>query len=141
QLSSQKNRATDGLGSVAQAVRQSTRQLRDEQHDTIAQYVEQAADQIDRFSRRLRDKQVPELIDDVQRVARRQLAAFVGGAFALGLVAARFFKSSSPRSGSRREWQGASSPATSGGGREYAQTPARAGGSAGHVSTVHDYQA
>ncbi len=45
QLSSQKDRATDGLGSIAAAVRQSTHHLRDTQHETIAQYVEKAADQ------------------------------------------------------------------------------------------------
>lgn len=42
QLGTQKNRATDGVTSVAQAVRQSTQQLRDNRHDTIAQYVDQA---------------------------------------------------------------------------------------------------
>lgn len=94
ELSSQKDRAFDGLGSVAQAVRQSTQQLRDQQHETIAGYVEQAADQIDRFARQLREKDVTELLDDAQRLARRQPAVFVGSAFALGLVGARFLKSS-----------------------------------------------
>src|SRR5215210_1170890 len=50
QLASQKDRATDGLGSVAQFVRQSTQQLRDQKQDAIAAYVEQAADQIDHLS-------------------------------------------------------------------------------------------
>ncbi|HJR60568.1 MAG TPA: hypothetical protein VJ813_14250 [Vicinamibacterales bacterium] len=95
QLDTQKNRATDGLGSVAQAVRQTTQHLRNEQHDTVARYAEQAADQIERFSQRLREKDVGELMNDAQRLARRQPAMFVGGAFALGLVGARFLKSSS----------------------------------------------
>ena len=95
QLSSQKDRATDGIGSVVAAVRQSTGQLRDQQHETIAKYVEQAADQIDRFTQRLREKDVRELVNDAQRLARRQPAVFIGSAFALGLVAARFLKSSS----------------------------------------------
>src|SRR5688500_9278512 len=85
QLEAQKGRATDGMGSVAQAVRQSTRQLRDQQHDTIAQYVEKAADQLDKFSTRLRGKNVSELVDDVQRFARQQPALFIGAAFAAGL--------------------------------------------------------
>src|SRR3954464_374505 len=95
QLSSQKDRATDGLGSVAQAVRQSTQQLRDQKHDTIAGYVEQAADQIEKFSQRLRDKDVGELLDDAQRLGRRRPAVFIGSAFALGVIGARFLKSSS----------------------------------------------
>ena len=50
QLGAQKDRATDSLGSVAQAVRHSGQQLRDQQHDTIAHYLEQAADQLERFA-------------------------------------------------------------------------------------------
>jgi hypothetical protein len=102
QLNNQKERATEGIGSVVQAVRQSSRQLRQEHHETIAGYVEQAADQIDRFSQRLRDRDVTQLIGDVQRFSRRQPAAFVSGAFALGLIAARFLKSSARDE--RREW-------------------------------------
>jgi hypothetical protein len=98
QLSSQKDRATDGLGSVAQAVRQTTQHLRDNQNDTVARYAEQAAEQIERFSERLRNKDVGELMNDAQQLARRQPALFVGGAFAIGLLGARFLKSSSPDS-------------------------------------------
>jgi len=98
QLSQQKDRATDGIGSVAQAVRQSTQQLRDQQHDTIAQYIEQAADQLERLSSRLKEKNVNELVEDAQRFARQRPALFVGSAFAIGLVGARFLKSSSERS-------------------------------------------
>ena len=96
QLSTQKDRATDGLGSVAQAVRGSTQQLRAQQHDTIARYVEQAADQVERFARRLRDKDVGDLFREAQRLARRQPAVLIGSAFALGLIGARFLKSSAP---------------------------------------------
>ncbi len=95
QLSNQKEKATDGLGSVAAMVRQGTQQLRDQRHDTIAGYVDQAADQIEKFSRQLRDKDVGELLDDAQRLARRRPAVFIGSAFALGVIGARFFKSSS----------------------------------------------
>lgn len=94
QLTSQKDRAFDGIGSVAQAVRQSTQQLRDQHHDTLAGYVEQAADQIDRLAQQLRGKDVGELLDDAQQLARRQPALFVGSAFAIGLLGARFLKSS-----------------------------------------------
>jgi hypothetical protein len=94
QLTTQKDRAFDGLGSVAQAVRSSTQQLRDQQHETLAGYVEQAADHIDRFAKQLRNKDVTELLDDAQRLARRQPAVFVGSAFAVGLIGARFLKSS-----------------------------------------------
>ncbi len=94
QLNTQKDRATDGIGSVAQAVRDTTQHLRERQHETVAQYVEQAANQLERFSTSLKNKDVGELVEDAQRLARRQPALFVGSAFALGLVGARFFKSS-----------------------------------------------
>ena len=97
QLTRQKDRATDSLGSVAQAVRQSTSQLREQRHDTIAQYIEQAANQLDRLSTRLREKNVNELLNDAQRVARQRPALFIGSAFALGLIGARFLKSSADR--------------------------------------------
>ena len=98
QLATQKDKATDGLGSVAQAVRETTQHLRSRQHEAVAGYAEKAADQIERFSQRLKEKDVTELLDDAQQLARRQPALFIGGAFALGLLGARFLKSSSPRS-------------------------------------------
>src|SRR3978361_51282 len=99
QLTTQKDRATDGLGSVAQFVRQSTQQLRDQKRGPIAGYVEQVADQIDRFSHSLREKDISELLDDAQQLARKQPAFFIGGAFVLGLVGARCLKSSGQANG------------------------------------------
>jgi len=96
QLNTQKDRATEGLGTMAQAIRQPAQQLRDQHHETVAGYVEQAADQIDKLSRGLKNKDVGELVNDAQRLARRRPALFVGSAFAVGLVGARFLKSSPP---------------------------------------------
>jgi hypothetical protein len=113
QLSSQKDRASEGLGTVASAVRQSTQHLRDRQHDTVAQYVEQAADQIDRFSTQLRSKDLNEIANDVKRFAKRQPAVFIGAAFVVGLIGARFLKSSSEDGSRRRAFEdsGAALPA------------------------------
>jgi len=97
QLSTQKTKATDGIGTVAQAVRQASQQLRTQQHDTIANYVDQAANQLEQFSTRLRDKDVSELMRDAQQFARRRPAVFIGSAFAIGLLGARFLKSSRDR--------------------------------------------
>jgi hypothetical protein len=98
QLSTQKDRATESLGTIARAVRDTTEPLRNNQQDAIAQYVERAAEQIDRFSNQLRERDVRELIGDAQRFARRQPALFIGAAFAAGMLAARFLKSSSDAS-------------------------------------------
>ena len=127
QLNTQKNKATDGLGTVAHAVRETTQRLRDDHHDTVAQYAEQAAEQIERFSQGLKNKDVGELMNDAQRLARRQPALFVGGAFTLGLLGARFLKSSSSEpSGYGHDYPGRDYP--SGGG--FAER-----GQVGHVGT------
>jgi len=94
-LSSQKDRAADGIKSVIDAVRQTGESLR-EKNGTIAGYADSAASQLERFSTQLRDRDVSELMDEVSSFARRQPALFIGGGVALGLVAARFLKSSAP---------------------------------------------
>src|SRR5215208_208044 len=96
QLNEQKARATDGLGNVAQAVRQSTHHLREQQYDTVAQFVERAADQIDRFSNHLRERDLNDLVSEAQRFARQQPAVFIGSSFAAGILAARVIKASRP---------------------------------------------
>jgi ElaB/YqjD/DUF883 family membrane-anchored ribosome-binding protein len=103
QLNSQKDRATEGMNSVVQAVRHSTEQLREE-HATIASYVDEAVSQVDRLARNLKQKDTRELVSDAQRFARRNPAIFVGSAFAIGLVAARFLKSSGDGTNGR-DWQ------------------------------------
>jgi hypothetical protein len=97
QLLNQKRRATDGLGQVASAVRTITDQLQSQGHTTIAGYVQNAATRIERFSNGLRDRDLDQIASDVRRFARRQPALFVGSAFGVGLLSARFFKSSNGR--------------------------------------------
>lgn len=98
QLTTQKSRVTDSLTSLAQAVRQSTESLRGNQQPAVAQYVDKAAGQLERLSNHLRDRDVKDLAQDAQQFARRQPAIFIGAAFAAGLLAARFMKSSSKNS-------------------------------------------
>jgi hypothetical protein len=95
QLSSQKTRATDSLGSVATAVRESGRPLRDNQHPVMAEFVEGAAERLEQWSTRLRERDVNELVRDAQQFARQRPALFIGAAFAAGIATARFLKSSS----------------------------------------------
>ena len=94
QLTSQKTRATEALGSVAAALRQSSEPLRNNNQGTIADYAGKAADQLEQFSARVRERDLTELMEDVNGFARRQPALFVGAAFAAGVLAARFLKSS-----------------------------------------------
>lgn len=93
----QKDRAAQGLGGVAQALRQASDQLRGQQQGAaVHEYVASAANQVERLSDYLRSTDTREMITGLERFARRQPALFVGGAFMLGLLGARFLKSSSP---------------------------------------------
>jgi hypothetical protein len=97
QLTTQKNRATEGLGSLAQLARDSTQSLRDNQHDAAAAYVSRAAEKIEGVSARLRELEVGDLFREAEQFARRRPAVFMGAAFAIGIVAVRFLRSSAPR--------------------------------------------
>jgi hypothetical protein len=93
-LSQQKNRATEGLGSIVDAVRSTGRQLGDSNHSSIAGYVNNAADSLQRWTDTLQHKDVGEIVEDIQRFGRRQPALFIGLSFGVGLLGARFLKSS-----------------------------------------------
>jgi len=93
-LEDQKQRAADSLGTTAQALRQTSQQLRDQDEGPVAQVAERAADQVERIADYLREKDIGQLVSEAENFARRQPTLFLGGAFALGLLGARFFKSS-----------------------------------------------
>lgn len=96
QLASQKDRASQGLTTVAQVINQTGRQLRQQDQAAAAsQYTDKAAEQIERFANYLQQKDVEEIIYDVERFARRRPNMFLGAAFALGVLGSRFLKSSS----------------------------------------------
>jgi hypothetical protein len=92
----QKNQAAGQLHGLAQVLRQTGKQLRQQEQVTFAGYSNQVADQVERVSGYLQERDVDQLIGDTKDFARRQPELFIGGAFMLGLLAARFMKSSSP---------------------------------------------
>jgi hypothetical protein len=113
QVDAQKSRATDTVNSVAQAVHQTAEQLRQQDQGAIAGYADKAADQIERFSTYLNNRDFNDMAIEVQRFARRQPAIFLGGALLAGMLAARFLKSSAPQP------QGGSYPYHYGGSSRY----------------------
>jgi hypothetical protein len=91
-----KDYAAESLSGLAQALRQTSQHLRAEgAQPTIAQYVDTGAERLERFSGHLRQRSTDELRAQVEWFARRNPVTFAGGAFALGLLAARFLRSSS----------------------------------------------
>lgn len=96
----QKNRAADGLGGIANAIRTAGNELRGE-NEALAQYVDMASDQLRRFADTIRQRGVSDMMDDVNRFARRNPAVFVGGALLVGIGIARFLKASANRGDNR----------------------------------------
>jgi hypothetical protein len=92
----QKNRAADGLGGIANVIRNAGNELRTE-NEALAAYVDMASDQLRHFADQIREKGVADMMDDVHSFARRRPALFIGGAFLVGIGIARFLKSSAER--------------------------------------------
>ena len=98
-VATRKEQAVEGLEGLAQAFRQTGESLRSSDQGTVADYSEQVANQIERFSSFLGERDVDQLLGDAEVYARRHPEIFLGGALALGLLLGRFIKSS----GERRE--------------------------------------
>ena len=97
QASTQKNVAAQSISGVAQAVSGFSQQLRQNNQAPLAHYTDQASEQLQRAASYLQNHNVGDIVDDVEDIARREPALFLAGAFALGIVAARFIKSSGSR--------------------------------------------
>lgn len=95
-------RVAEGLQSVAQAFKSSGQQLRDGQHSQMAQFTDQAAERVERLSSYVQGRDVRSMVSEVQEMARREPALFLGAAFAAGLLGARFLKSAQPSQDSMR---------------------------------------
>lgn len=108
-LDSQKERAVDRLNGTAHALRRTSQTLREQEDEGVARYAEKAAERAERVANYLRERDLSEIVEEVEDFARRQPVLFLGGSFALGLLATRFLRStrrresaSSAESGARR---------------------------------------
>jgi hypothetical protein len=94
-MNERKSAGADYLGTVAQAVQRAAGEF-DSGVPQAAQYIRHAAGQIEAVANAVRQRDMRELVGEVQEFARRQPTLFFGGAVILGFAALRFFKSSSP---------------------------------------------
>jgi hypothetical protein len=106
QLSEQKERAAGTLGSVAEALRQTGQTLEQQNQAPVGQMASSAADWIEQFSGSLRERDIEQMLGDMEGFARRNPTIFIGSAFAIGFLAARFLKSSSPTPSLDRDYEG-----------------------------------
>jgi hypothetical protein len=98
QISTQQQRLAGTLNTVATALHDASREMRNQDEGPIADYVDTAASQVDQFATMLREQDLEQLMNTTAQFARRQPVLFLGAAFALGFAATRFIKSSAPSS-------------------------------------------
>lgn len=107
QLTSQKDRAAEGLGGMAEALRQTGDQLKQQETPVpIGQYADRAAEMVDQVAGYLRTKDIDQIVGQVEDLARQRPAVFLGSAFVLGFMATRFLRSSAPSGGGNGQHQG-----------------------------------
>ena len=93
-LNKQKEHIGSEIRTYSAAARRAGERLESESDTNLSGYVSSAADQLDRLATRLQERDLGELIDDVEEMARRRPEVFYGGMFVAGLVGARFLKAS-----------------------------------------------
>lgn len=103
-LGESKTQFADQISAVAGALRRTTEHLRSEDQPRIAGLTDSVARQADQVADYLRTKDAAAMKNDLENLARRQPALMLGGALVLGLIGARFLKSS--ERGRDRRWSG-----------------------------------
>jgi len=98
-LDQSRNRAADSIDSIASAVRGTGDRLRSDNQTTAANLTDSLADQVERLSSYLRNRDLTSVREDLERFARQQPTVAIGVALAIGMLGARFIKSSPRRGG------------------------------------------
>jgi sirohydrochlorin ferrochelatase len=96
-LGESKGQFAEQFGTIADALRRTTEHLRSEDQQRIAGLTETVARQVEQVAEYLRNKDARGMRQDLENLARRQPAVMIGGALVLGLIGARFLKSSERR--------------------------------------------
>jgi vacuolar-type H+-ATPase subunit H len=117
-----KERAADRIGSVSESIRQTADRFEQEKDPNIAHYTRLVADKLERAAGYIRERDLNQLKQDGEDLARQHPAVFFGGMFVAGLAAARFLKASA-----EREHTAESSKNFSGTEEEMEAVPAQAG--------------
>ena len=97
-VTERKSLGADYMELLAQATSRAANEFESELPQA-AHYIRQAAEQIQGVADTVREKDVRQLVGEVQDFARRQPTLFFGGAVLLGFAALRFLKSAPPSGG------------------------------------------
>ena len=93
-LAESKGQIAGQFGAMADALKRTTEHLRSEDQQRVAGLTESLARQLDQVAAYLWSKDARAMRADVENLARRQPGLVLGGALVLGLIGARFLKSS-----------------------------------------------
>lgn len=94
----QKAAGADYVGNVASIIRRTAYEF-DSDIPQAGHYIRKAAAQLENVSEAMRNRNMSEIVGNVQDFARKQPTAFFGAAVLLGFAAGRFIKSGSGDSG------------------------------------------
>ncbi len=92
-LADGRRQAADQIGNLAGAFHRTGEQLRNDNQERIAGLADSFAGQVEQVAQYLREADLRSIGRDIERLARERPAVVYGAAFAVGLLAARFFKS------------------------------------------------
>ena len=95
-VSEQKTAGADYLDTVARAIQRAAGEFEPDVPQ-VAQYIRRAGSQLGSVADAVRQRDMRELVTEVEDLARRQPALFFGSAVILGFAAVRFLKSTPPQ--------------------------------------------
>jgi ElaB/YqjD/DUF883 family membrane-anchored ribosome-binding protein len=101
QVDQRSTQAGEQVNATAEALRTTSRQLRDQGQDAPAQAAEKVAHHAERLGGYLSESSADRILDDLEDFGRRQPLAVIGLGVAAGFLASRFLKASS-----RERYQG-----------------------------------
>jgi ElaB/YqjD/DUF883 family membrane-anchored ribosome-binding protein len=80
---------------VSSAAKNAAGEFKD--YDAVNSILNQAGEAVEDATNRLRERSIPDMVDDVSAFARRNPLLFLGGAALAGFAAARFLSASAPK--------------------------------------------
>jgi hypothetical protein len=95
-FTSKRKNLAQGVHKYAEALRAASERLRDE-GNVLAEPAQKGAEQLERMSSYLREKELNDFLEDLEAFARRKPEVVFGGLFVVGLATARFLKASRRR--------------------------------------------
>ena len=93
----QKKPAMSRISSLSKMADRTAHALHAVKADGVADYVEQAAEQVGSMTEYLEDRTLGEILEDAGEIVQKNRAVAMGGMFVLGFAVARFLKASASR--------------------------------------------